>query len=160
MTSRRLVHKVTDALPPAAWDIIVSGFRHKKMYRQIAIELGRAGFHVSERTIARRAAEWRAELVRRDMLAVIGTEAATTDLLQEVVHLVDVLDVGPDWALRARRRVQKAVAAFFDDPGSEQAHAIKLELARFRLEAFAANARAVDNAAPAAVRGEDASPIG
>jgi len=154
MTSRRLVHKVTDALPPAAWDIIVSGFRHKKMYRQIAIELGRAGFHVSERTIARRAAEW------RDMLAVIGTEAATTDLLQEVVHLVDVLDVGPDWALRARRRVQKAVAAFFDDPGSEQAHAIKLELARFRLEAFAANARAVDNAAPAAVRGEDASPIG
>ena len=147
MTSSRLVHRITDSLPNSAWQIMLAGFREKKTYRHIAIDLAKAGFHVAERTIARRSLELRAEQLRRELVRVVGTEAATSDLLEEVVHLVEVLDVRPEWALRARRRVQKAVAEFFNNPSAEQARAVKLELARFRLESFTANARAVDETA-------------
>jgi hypothetical protein len=150
MIGARLVHRVTDNLPAAAWTIMFAGFREKRTYRRIAIDLASAGFHVAERIVGRRAAEWRAEQVRRGMLQVVGAEAAATDLLEEVVHLIEVIDIGPGWALRARRRVQKAVAAFFDDPSAEQAYAVKLELCRFRLETLGANRRAIDNAEPLA----------
>jgi len=143
VTSARLVHKATDALPDAAWQVMISGFRGRKTYSQITKELLALGFRVPERTVARRAIDWRAEQLRREVMQAVGTEATQADLLEEVVDLVQVLDVRPGWAIRARRRVQKAVTLFYNEPVPEQARQVKLELTRFCLERFYANARAV-----------------
>jgi hypothetical protein len=143
MTTGRLVHKSTDNLPTSAWDIMIRGFQSKKRYRLIALELARMGFHVAERTIARRAVDWRAEQLRRQAMKVASTEGARADLLEETISILKVLDLKPGWAMRARRRVQRAVLGFFDNPDGEHAQSVKRELLRFRLEQLVSQARAV-----------------
>ncbi len=62
----RLTHKATDGLGAEAQRIMVCGFRERKTYRAIAKDLAAIGEEVPERTIARRAVEWRSEQARRE----------------------------------------------------------------------------------------------
>lgn len=59
---RRRVHRpTTDSLPAAGWKIMLDGFAARRPYVQIAIDLAKAGFHVSQSAVSRRAVEWRGE---------------------------------------------------------------------------------------------------
>jgi hypothetical protein len=62
----RLVHKATDGLSAEAQRVMVGGFRAKKTYTAIAADLAEIGETVPERTVARRAAEWRQAQERRE----------------------------------------------------------------------------------------------
>lgn len=134
MTGGRLVHRATDGLPESAWNLLVSGFRARKAYRAISQELAKLGFNVPERTVARRAADWRTEQFRREALRVAAIEAPRTDWLEEVIGILEILDVRSGWMLRGKRRVQKAVLGFLDEASMENAQTVKRELLRFRLE--------------------------
>lgn len=61
----RLVHKATDRLSAEAQRAMAAGFASKLTYAQIAANLRTLGEKVSERTIARRGAEWQADQERR-----------------------------------------------------------------------------------------------
>ncbi len=62
----RLVHKATDGLSAEAQRVMIGGFRARKTYAAIARDLVEIGEEVQERTIARRAAEWRQSQERRE----------------------------------------------------------------------------------------------
>ncbi len=143
MTPGRLVHKATDGLPDSAWQVMFAGFRERKPYRSIVLELARLGFNVPERTVARRAIEWRAEQVRREAFKVAATEGARTNFLEEVVGILGALDLTPGFKVRGRRRVQRSVLSFLDDPSGANAQAIARELVRYRLESLAFAARSL-----------------
>jgi hypothetical protein len=62
----KFAHKATDHLSEAAWQIILAGFAAAKTYRAIVAEVKqKTGERVAERTLARRAVEWRREEARR-----------------------------------------------------------------------------------------------
>lgn len=77
----RLAHKATDDLPAEAWRLMHAGFRMKKTYRAIAADLEEIGCEVAERTIARRAVEWRHEQSRKE--AVREQVKALVEAMQE-----------------------------------------------------------------------------
>jgi hypothetical protein len=154
----RLVHRSTDNLPAAAFEIMTSGFRSTKTFHAIAQELAAAGFAVSERTVARRSVEWRAQNVQREALRVSSTEAPRTDWLVEVTGIVEVLDHRPGWKYRARGRVMKAVSGFLDEPTVEAAQKVSRELLRFRLETLIWQVRSVGAASGMDGTNQPASP--
>jgi phage shock protein A len=63
--TERMVHKATDDLAPEAVRVMVNGFRGKLTAAAIAGRLAEIDVEVPERTIARRAQEWRALEARR-----------------------------------------------------------------------------------------------
>lgn len=134
MIPGRLVHKATDNLPPEAWSIMIEGFKNKRRYRLIAIALARAGFHICERTIARRGSEWRAEQLRREALKIALTGAPHSGLLLEGVNITKVLDVRPGWMARGKRRVHRAYLEFIEEGSLEKAIQVDRELLRYHLE--------------------------
>lgn len=133
----RFVHRVTDSLPDAALQVLLSGFESKKPYSAIARDLSAIGFEVPERTIARRGLEWRAERRRKEALQALGrTELSVAWTLDELVTIIDGLDLDAGFQLRARRRVGKAVSEFLAGPDARQARALQAELLRFRLQSL------------------------
>jgi hypothetical protein len=62
----KLGHKKTDQLSPEAQRVMIGGFRARKTYAAIAKDLAEIGETVPERSIARRASEWRQAQERRD----------------------------------------------------------------------------------------------
>ena len=100
----RLAHKATDTLPPEAWAIMTAGFRAKKTYAAIARDLADIGLPVPERTIARRAIEFRRDQSRRD-----GAR-------EQVHNLVAAMKAND---LSAAEMVQAlAMQALLDDPAA------------------------------------------
>ena len=100
----RLAHKATDTLPPDAWAVMIAGFRARKTYTAIARDLADIGQPVPERTIARRAIEFRRDQSRRD-----GAR-------EQVHNLVAAMKAND---LSAAEMVQAlAMQALLDDPGA------------------------------------------
>lgn len=134
----RLAHKITDGLPELAWQIMTVGFQQRKTYRAISDELAAARFQVPERTVARRALEWRAEQRRNDMLATLGGTGALSPswTALEVIGILETLDVAQGYQLRSRRRVEKALAGFFANSNRDSLQALEKELLRFRLQSI------------------------
>jgi hypothetical protein len=134
----RLAHKITDGLPELAWQIMTAGFRERKTYRAISDELLAAGFQVPERTVARRAIEWRGEQRRSDMVATLGRAGvlAPSWTLAELIGILETLDLAPGYQLRSRRRVEKAVANFLANSNQDSVEALEKELLRFRLQSI------------------------
>ena len=110
----RLVHKATDGLGADALRAMTGGFREKKSYRAIARDLAEIGVKVPERTIARRAVEWRGEQSRRtaareqvqDLVAAMKSEnLSAAEMLQALA--TDALLADPQaWAGQDPMRVQ------------------------------------------------------
>jgi hypothetical protein len=48
--------------------------------------------------------------------------------------MLETLDLAPAWALRGRKRVQRALAEFLANPNSDSVHTLQTELLRFRLQ--------------------------
>jgi hypothetical protein len=98
----RQVHKSTDGLPDEAVRILIGGFRARKTYAAIARDLAEIGAEVPERTIARRASEWRQAQERRDQA-------------REYVH--DLVAAMKSQDMRADEMVQAlATEAVLSDP--------------------------------------------
>ena len=62
----RMVHKATDGLSAEGLRVMIGGFRARKTYTAITRDPAEIGEDVPERTIARRAAEWRQSQERRE----------------------------------------------------------------------------------------------
>lgn len=126
-----MVHKATDELPPEAWRVMTAGFRAKKTYRAIAFDLAAIGFEVPERTIGRRAVEWRAEEARREAVR------------EQVKALVDAMQEGK-WesaemirALATEALMQNPDAFAQADPLKVQRQNLQAEEIRLRRDALA-----------------------
>jgi hypothetical protein len=98
----RLAHKATDDLPDEAWRVMHGGFRAKKTARAIVRDLADIGIEVAERTVARRAREWRSEQRRRE---------AARDQVQDLVAAMKEQNLNAAEMLQAL-----AVDALIQDP--------------------------------------------
>jgi hypothetical protein len=135
----RLSHKATDDLPANGWEIMYRGFETKKRYSVIAAELAAVGFKVPERTIARRAGEWRKERSRQELLADlarVGVALPGWDF-EELLGLMTNIDLSPGCILRTRNRVQAAVSKVLTEPSRDSIHSLARELVRFQLQTLA-----------------------
>ena len=134
----RLVHKATDNLSAEARRMMVAGFRSKMTYRAIARQIaGDTGEKVSERTVARRGNEWRAEQSRR--------RAAR----EQMQALVDAMKKG-EWsaaemiqALATDALMQNPDALTNADPLRVQAQNLRAEELRLKREELELRKRTV-----------------
>ena len=148
MIGSRLSHKSTDDLPAVAWEIMGRGFGAKKKYSAIAADLVAVGLKVPERTIARRAGEWRRERCRQELLAEMARVGVMLPgfEFEELLGLMTRWDFSSGCILRARKRVQAAVSEFLTEPGRDSIHALATELVRFQLLTVAVRRRGAGGA--------------
>jgi len=132
-----LVHRITDRLSEAGWRILAEGFEKRARYREIGERLRAIGEPVSERTIGRRAAEWRGVQRREAALEELRAhrELLATGLwrIEELVNLIDELDFLPGWWLRYSRKLNRALVAFLKAPSGDRMRAIQHMLILFWL---------------------------
>jgi len=110
----RLVHKATDGLSAEALRVMTSGFRAKKTYRAIALDLADIGSKVPERTIARRGHEWQAEQSRRqgareqvqDLVAAMKSENLSAAEMLQALAVEELMRDPAAWSGKDPLRVQ------------------------------------------------------
>lgn len=144
-TAPRLVHRATDALSAQAERLMEEGFNSRLSAREIASQLRAIGTAVAERTISRRAAEWRAERLRAAALRQLGNCAPSIWDVADLLALVRRVDIRPGWWKRSRRRLQKALRAFWEEPTPERIRLVESELLIFAVSAHLARRPAADN---------------
>lgn len=147
MSEPRLTHKLTDALPETAWMVMFGGFKAKKKYSEIARDLAALGFQVSERSIARRAQEWRAEQHRRQVLgdmSAVGLLPRHQYEFQELVGVIENLDLGCGCLLRAVKTIRAAVKKFLRRPDAEGGRELENLLIRFQVQTLVLRRHGID----------------
>lgn len=136
--STRLVHRPsTDGLSAEAVRLMTDGFRSGKPYRRIAEDLRAIGAPVAERTIARRAAEWRTEQRRRDALSQLGSAPAGSKGFEAALEFVEHVDLGRGCLVRSARRIRSAVRHFLRRPSVDSAVAAQKLLLEYLLQSRA-----------------------
>ncbi len=141
----RLVHKATDGLSAEAQRLMAAGFRAKKTYAAIARDLEAIGEPVSDSTIARRAAEWRAEQARRqaareyvqDLVEALkannftATEMAEALLTDALIENAESLKEADPLKVQAQNLRAREVAVKEREAALRQ-RALELDEAKFR----------------------------
>jgi hypothetical protein len=165
----RLVHKATDDLSPEAIRVMTEGFRLRKTYAAIAKDLDDIDEPVPERTIARRAVEWRREQARRqsareqvqDLVSAMKSNDLSAAEMVQALAMQALLDDPEAYAEKDPIRVQKQALTAEEIRLKKR----KQELAERRLELDEQKYRAqqereekaraaADEAAAKAARGE------
>jgi len=131
----RLTHRRTDNLSAAAREVMFEGFRSRKPYTAIAMELARIGEPVSARAIGRTGFLWRCEEARRRALAELNGELLVLGLwkMEELVRLVEQLDLRTGWPLRRRQDLWRVLRGFVRRPSAEGFRALEGKLLIFWL---------------------------
>jgi hypothetical protein len=122
-------------LSPTARQVLIEGFKASKPYRVISRELLAIGEPVHERTIARRAAEWRTSERRRVAVRMLDRAVLAGCLFRpdELVGLLDRIDLGRGWPERSHRRALRLLAQFCKVPSDKSMKRMMEELILFRL---------------------------
>lgn len=118
----RFAHKSTDDLSAEAWRIMRAGFRARKTYAGLVLEIEAAtGEVVPERTVARRGIEWRNDESRRQVAR------------EQIEAMVAVMKNGDTTSAEMVQAL--AVEALLQDPEAfSQADPLKVQAQNLRAE--------------------------
>jgi hypothetical protein len=136
MKLSRLTHRVTDTLSAEAQAIMLSGFEERLKYSEIVRRIRKATRElVKERTVGRRAIEWRTEQRRREIAKDLGaTPGAPKNWdIDELCGIVGTADLDPGCVLRVGKLLKAAVAQFLATPGQEEGHRAEDLMLRYSL---------------------------
>ena len=132
----RLTHRVTDALSAEAQALMLKGFEERLKYSEIVRRIRKATRElVKERTVCRRAIEWRAEQRRREVAKDLGSRPGVPNSwnIDQLCGIVGTVDLDPGCRLRVGKLLKAAVAQFLTSPGQEEGHQVQDLMLRYSL---------------------------